>query len=247
MMIKTLVAIAIVASLAGCGGVNFASHMPRYIPKYDRTVKIPVEGGAATAQVGDSMIAAFNVDTVPALKLSAPVELRTKYNDKWQLVAVVPAGTLNYAGETSAYTFFASTEGVPLKLVNANALEDHETQRGGLAIGSTGQMAVYWYWEKDDQSAVSSPVPEAKFEKVKVDLPAQAQRFRRELIYGGVSGTTVSVSYREFVDNMARPAFTQDLKYDLSQGSIIGYKSARFEVLKADNSSIRFRVIKQLD
>ena len=128
MMIKITVAIATVATLAGCGSVNFQSHEPTLdYRKFERIVKEPPEGQIATTQVGDSMIAAFNVATVPTVKLSAPVELRTKYNDKWQLLTIVPAGTLNFVGENSSYTFFASAGGIPLKLINANAQEDHET------------------------------------------------------------------------------------------------------------------------
>ena len=46
---------------------------------------------------------------------------------------------------------------------------------------------------------------------------------------------------------MARPAFTEDLKYDLSQGDVIGYKGARFKIITANNLSIRYMVLKPLD
>src|ERR1700674_5426084 len=37
----------------------------------------------------------------------------------------------------------------------------------------------------------------------------------QELIYGGVAGNTIKVTYREYGNNMARPAFSQELQYDL--------------------------------
>ena len=71
--------------------------------------------------------------------------------------------------------------------------------------------------------------------------------FKRELIYAGISQNTISILYREFVDNMARPAFSQELKYDISQGKEIGYKSARFEIIKATNTELTYKVLKPLE
>ena len=46
---------------------------------------------------------------------------------------------------------------------------------------------------------------------------------------------------------MARPAFSQELKYDISQGKEIGYKSARFEIIKATNTELTYKVLKPLE
>lgn len=75
----------------------------------------------------------------------------------------------------------------------------------------------------------------------------QKDSFKRELVYSGVSQNTISILYREYVDNIARPAFSQELKYDLAQGSTIGYKGSRFEVIKATNTELTYKVIKALD
>ena len=71
--------------------------------------------------------------------------------------------------------------------------------------------------------------------------------FKRELVYSGISQNTLSILYREFSDSIARPAFSQELKYDLGQGNAIGYKGARFEVIRATNVELVYRVIKPLD
>jgi len=67
------------------------------------------------------------------------------------------------------------------------------------------------------------------------------------LVYGGVSKGTIAISYREFSDKTARPAFTQELKYDLSEGDVIGFRGARFKIIKAGNVSLRYVVLKPLD
>ena len=52
--------------------------------------------------------------------------------------------------------------------------------------------------------------------------------------------------FREFKDDMARPAFTQDIEYDLEKDgtSIIGFKGLRIEVLRATNIDITYKVLK---
>jgi len=68
-------------------------------------------------------------------------------------------------------------------------------------------------------------------------------KFKKELIYSGKSGDTVNISYREYGDDYARPAFAQELKYDLKSSKEIRFQNYRFSVLSADNSSIKFKVL----
>lgn len=65
---------------------------------------------------------------------------------------------------------------------------------------------------------------------------------KQELIYNGKSKDTIKLSYREFMDDLARPAFTQDLSYDLSESKIIGFKKMKIEIIETTNSYIKFRV-----
>lgn len=67
--------------------------------------------------------------------------------------------------------------------------------------------------------------------------------FQQTLIYSGKIGSSIKVGYREFSNDLARPAFNNDVEYDLKTSSVIGYKGARIEVLKATNETITYRVI----
>jgi hypothetical protein len=69
--------------------------------------------------------------------------------------------------------------------------------------------------------------------------------FRQELLYNGISKKTIRMTYREYKNDMARPAFFQDLTYDLDQSSTIRFRSFKIEVLEANNSFIRFVVIEE--
>lgn len=66
--------------------------------------------------------------------------------------------------------------------------------------------------------------------------------FKQELIYNGKSLNTIKLSYHEFKDDFARPAFSKELTHDLSEGKILEFREMKTEVLDATNSVIKFIV-----
>lgn len=66
---------------------------------------------------------------------------------------------------------------------------------------------------------------------------------QQTLIYSGRIGTRIKFGYREFSNNLARPAFSNDVEYDLQESSIIGYKGAQIEVIEATNQFIKYKVL----
>jgi hypothetical protein len=71
--------------------------------------------------------------------------------------------------------------------------------------------------------------------------------FKQQFIYNGKSGNSIKFTYREFSCNIARPSFTQDLTYDLSEGNTIGFKGMRIDVSKATNVNISYKIIKPFE
>lgn len=67
--------------------------------------------------------------------------------------------------------------------------------------------------------------------------------FQQTLLYSGKVGKKIRITYREFSNNMARPAYSNDAVYDLSSSKIIGYKGAKIKVINADNDSITYKVL----
>ena len=65
----------------------------------------------------------------------------------------------------------------------------------------------------------------------------------QQLIYSGKTGTVIRITYREFSNLLARPAFSQDLTYDLSEDKIIAFRNTRIRIEEATNSNIRFVVL----
>lgn len=70
-----------------------------------------------------------------------------------------------------------------------------------------------------------------------------ANSFQQALIYSGRYGDKLRIGYREFSNSMARPAFNNEVEYDLSESNIIAYKGARLEVFEATNEFIKYKVI----
>lgn len=67
--------------------------------------------------------------------------------------------------------------------------------------------------------------------------------FERQLIYSGKAGTVLRFSYREFSTGLARPAFTQDVQYDLKESAVLAFQAIRMEVLASTNEQITVRVL----
>ncbi|SCX92181.1 hypothetical protein SAMN05216420_101341 [Nitrosospira sp. Nl5] len=80
------------------------------------------------------------------------------------------------------------------------------------------------------------------FERRKKPL-AHTGSFEQTLIYGGRLGDKINIGYREYSGNMTRPAFSNNVEYDLSQSMLIGYKGAKIEVIEANNQQIKYKVI----
>ncbi len=65
---------------------------------------------------------------------------------------------------------------------------------------------------------------------------------QQTLIYSGRIGSRIRFGYREFSNNYARPAFSNDVEYDLLESRTIAYKGAMIEVIEATNQYIRYVV-----
>lgn len=71
----------------------------------------------------------------------------------------------------------------------------------------------------------------------------QYQQIQQTLLYNGKIGSRITFGYREFSNGLARPAFSNNVDYDLSESMMIGYRGAKLEVIKATNTDITYKVI----
>ena len=87
---------------------------------------------------------------------------------------------------------------------------------------------------------LDKPVPYVV--EVSETLAIEQDKFQIEVLYQGMSKGEVKISYREFMNGTARPAFTQDVSYELDADgtAVIGFKGMRLKVLKATGHSIEY-------
>lgn len=192
-------------------------------------------------EIGQTIVSKARQIVHPAISIESDISFKVDpsfFANSWAGTANIRKGLFKqyvansegdfYLDPNATFTFFAGD----LK------------QQGGIFVPfDEAKPIVPWTFHKKTFYFGSVPV-----EIVKTNVRTwEKDSFTKELIYGGVSQNTIAISYREFSDNTARPAFTQDLKYDLSQGDTIGFRGARFQIIKATNITLRYKVIKLLD
>ena len=67
--------------------------------------------------------------------------------------------------------------------------------------------------------------------------------FKKELVFQGMDERTLRIKYREFSDNMARPAFNQDLTYTIEKlPTEVGFRNVRIKIYATKSSQIEYMV-----
>lgn len=187
---------------------------------YIKQVDYPPVGKEITAYVGDHLVEKGNITETGVLKVAERVD--------------------GFAYE------------IPEKSYPQTGADDKKDYFSALGIEKAALADPYQglYVEKGDNKEIcvitvfgASTCYEAKF-SIETQLSEQGNSFQQTLIYSGKIGNKINISYREFSNNLARPAFNNSVEYDLSESNVIGYKGAELEIIKADNRSITYKVLK---
>lgn len=210
-----------VAVLAGCASLS----VPMPQAKKGSSV---VVGQRAAVGVGDAILAEYDYFYRPGAVPEASVEARSA---EWTMR--IPAGTPLMKvtlrdQDWYCTTFFAAYNlmGVP----GANACLRDSKGDG--------------HFDQVDHTGASWGVAQAQPITYRATEIAQPGGFKVELLYEGISGNVVNITYREFAENMIRPAFQQDLKYTLARSDEeISFRGARIVVHSATNSKIDYTVL----
>ena len=107
----------------------------------------------------------------------------------------------------------------------------------------TGKKQVFdrsMFASYDRLFPLSAPIPyDVTVTETEVENPDD---FYVDVLYQGTSKGEVRISYREFSHGIARPAFTQDVSYELQADgtTTIGFKGMRIKVLKATGHDLQY-------
>jgi hypothetical protein len=76
--------------------------------------------------------------------------------------------------------------------------------------------------------------------------PNAENTFKQTLTFLGMTGPTLRLSYREFINDMARPAFTEEVTFAMSgtYPETVAYKDLSIDVLGVSNSGLRYVIRK---
>lgn len=94
---------------------------------------------------------------------------------------------------------------------------------------------MVWFEKKLD--------PQVPYERSELQVP-RADSTKYEILYEGISAKTLRLAYREYVNDFARPAFFQDVSYEINEfPADITFRTVRISVVSADNNGIRYKVL----
>lgn len=98
-------------------------------------------------------------------------------------------------------------------------------------------------WQNHLAVRVGAKLGEKVFEPLSNTTKAGKGSFKIEIIYSGLDKNNIKATYREYKDDIARPAFYQDLVYNLEKSDIIRYKQFKIKVLEATNEGLEYVVL----
>ena len=223
-MKKLLLLVGFAVGLVGCATPKY-----NYQPKVEMISKPPI-GVETTAYVGDQMLVQGRFAEQDALRIKQPTKLNIGYT--------LLQGDFVKTGDDEGGTYFAAVNNIP----NGGSVQKSVLVDPCKAVMLTvdQKLCVITIFNAKSCSAGH----EYSVEKIGV---ATTDSFQQTLIYSGRVGNKINVGYREFSSNSARPAFNNDVEYDLSESKEIGYKGALLEIIDATNQFIKYKVVKNFN
>ena len=225
---KHLILIASVLFLHACASVPNDINTPKV-----EYISYPELGVEWSASVGDEMLKQGNLVTRGGITLNTPYK-NTYYK--------LSKGFYPEAGESKNDKYYSFIIGD-----GKNSFMQFGTFKKRIAI--TDPIKNIAISESDGKFCMvtifnlKSCIKDVDFrEDERID--ENINSFQQTLIYSGLVGDKINIGYREFSSSAARPAFGNDVEYDLSIDNIIAYKGAEIKVIEANNKKITYIVNK---
>jgi hypothetical protein len=218
--------------LAACSATQLAS-----IPlAATEVVQEPPIGELRTSEVGDTLVKTAKLTQSPAIRVRRDIVA----NGTGMTVgnsATIKAGTLvpRYKDPTS--TCYMALDPVQVRNFLATTYAE-----GGVCVDAANPAITRVILVIQGINVFYAPTAPIAYEKT-MYVDRTEPGFFQELVYNGKTGEIARFKYREFMNDIARPAFDQDVQYDLRDGNIVGFKGARIEVIEATNISIKYKVL----
>jgi len=205
----------IIVSLTGCAAPTY-----NYSPITKR-ISIPSIGTNQIAQVGESLVIQGKEVESKALNVKDIIQIANSYS-------LQPGYYLLRGSDEKYQTYEANS---------INGPRNQNPYITAVMVATDSQKICVTSGLGGLKCEVSSD-----FEQSSTKIVSK-EAFQQTLIYNGKIGNEIKIGYREFSGDAARPAFSNEVTYDLTHSKKIGYKGARIEVIGATNEVIEYRVI----
>ena len=222
-----LYTVLIASTLSGCAGTLTYTQPP------SEKFSFPPTGEITTISVGEDMLKQGLVKTLEAMDIKQEVSV--------SLATALPKTYINsgYAGNNRERSVYFTEDGSSAFSGVYEGLDYILVDRSKDIICLYERLSGA-FLEATDCSKLEPISDNIDFYTKPV---FDKSSFQQTLIYTGKVGNRIRFAYREFNGNSARTAFSKDVEYDLNESSIISYKGASIEVIKANNNSISYKVI----
>lgn len=240
---KLVIALFIALAISACATAQVEKNPKRsftHVFHIPSMVDFPSVGEIKTVEVGESLIGQFKQTSIPAIEIEKNIVQESDYFGK-RVRFTILAGQYVERGRDAFGTFYEA----PAAKFLVNGVVDVSVN-GIYVLGAAKNGSELFILAPNEGGAYIFPSLEIPFVRTQQQTRHEAS-FKKELVYAGISQNVISILYREFKDDMARPAFSQELKYDLLEGKVVGYRGSRFEILQATNQGLTYKTLKSLD
>lgn len=227
-IIKSFFVLVTFLGLVGCTSIPPVKNY-RDIQLSVSDFSIPEIGSIVEASVGDSLLTQGTKQVGQAIR----IEDRSYHPE---------SGTSNVyikVGESDLYYWYADSKSANFT-TGDNLFTNGETIK---IEKSTGNLCPFKI-SNSKLSAGYNCYEDVAYEEIKEYPLSHINSFQQSLIYNGKIGSKINIAYREFSEKLARPAFNNNVEYDMSESKKIAYKGAVLEVIEYTNTKLRYRLLK---
>jgi len=223
---KRLLAIGMLMLCVGCGPAIVLN--PVDAPRL-QTGSAPELNKTSFATVGDPIYSEYSYYGGHGTQLMQPVTRTVGFNS-----IEAPAGARLISAIVGSKASWCTAQPAFFALAERRSVCFYDE-------GNTGAFTKVWVAGYPESTGVFE-IPPVRYSTAEYIGPGG---YKYELLYQGIDHGVVRLSYREFVDNLARPAFQQDVTYTLdgTGATMVSFKGVRMQIDHADNNGLDYRVL----
>ena len=238
---KKIIGLAIISlSLVGCSSnlIKVGDYTT------SKRVNYPELNLEVTKGLGDSLVAKGTQTVGPVINVMQPTQFNKEENESSTFTCAVTAAAGVYfkRGIYEKKEINASCYGpVNLSLTLADGSTNWNCP-GNMLVGNICSEGANDYFIVTSMATFPLKQDFKKLRKSEKTIQYR-DNFIQELIYNGRVGDDMKFVYREFSGDVIRPAFSQEVQYDISLSNVIGFKKLRLRVLDATNTEIKYELL----